>query len=142
MSVTGVKELVATLNVEGRKNVPELVNRFRRRIALQLFSDVTFLSPVKTGRFRGSWTLAAGKPDVSVAPEGGSAGAAAGVPLLGGASLPASMPLETVIWLNNQLVYAEALEEGHSRQAPDGVLDPALAWVADDLGKLGLGGMA
>ena len=80
-------------------------------------------SPVYTGSYRASWRIGFGSPDGSV-----TTGGSPEVPL----SRPpfywpkAYIMGETVFVSNNQ-PYANAIERGHSKQAPTGVLALAVA---------------
>lgn len=81
-------------------------------LAMSIWRSVTIKSPVDTGRFRASWNVAYGDPNLSVQPEGDYAGAippAIGVPKTG-----------DTVYVTNNLDYGPALEDGHSPQAPPG----------------------
>lgn len=102
-----------------------------RKTALDLFTRIVMLTPVDTGRARASWRVGIGAPDTSVAPEG-QGGDAVG---------PAAARLNTVrvrdvTYITNSLPYIEALENGHSRQAPNGMIRMALAETQRDLQNL------
>lgn len=94
----------------------------RRRIALEIWVGVVKMSPVDTGRFRASWNLTEGHVDTSVKPEGKH-------------SYPRPSALRgnpdnfAVTWITNNLPYAVPLEEGHSKQAPFGMVRVTLASV-------------
>ena len=98
----------------------------RRRIALQVWTGVVKMSPVDTGRFRASWQLTEGHTDTSVKPEGTH-----------GYPPPPSMWGDpgsfSVTWITNNLPYAVPLEEGHSGQAPYGMVRVTLASVEAQL---------
>lgn len=95
-----------------------------RKIALGIFANVVTSSPVDTGRFRGNWqvglsskaegTLAVEQKDPSlvVAREGSKLNEA---------------ELGTTIFISNNLPYANALEYGHSQQAPNGMVRTTFA---------------
>lgn len=97
----------------------------RRRIALQVWTGVVKMSPVKTGRFRASWQLTEGHVDTSVKPEGKY-----GFPL---PALSGNSDNFAVSWITNNLPYAVSLEEGHSGQAPHGMVRVTLASVETQL---------
>lgn len=80
-------------------------------------------SPVDTGRFKGNWQVTANKPPLyainnydrdgqKTIAEGKRAAYAM---LRGGGAVRS-------IWFSNMLIYANALEYGHSKQAPAGVM--------------------
>ena len=95
------------------------LNKAARAVALDLFSRVIVRSPVDTGRFRGNWQI-----DVSIVPEGWAEqfdrGGQATIDK-GRAGL-AAYKLGQTISIRNNLPYAVALENGHSGQAPTGVV--------------------
>jgi hypothetical protein len=103
-------------------------------VAVEGLYKVQGRSPVKTGQFRDNWLHSVGGPDVTVQEGPGSALAAKSSRAL------AAYPDTTFpsIWLQNNLPYAEPLEDGYSSQAPGGVLGvtvPELAalWNATTL---------
>lgn len=84
-----------------------------RVIAFDAYNGVTGMSPVDTGRFRASWNFSEGQPDVTVS-EGGSFSF----------TFPPNVPSKPfpVYYITNALPYAEKLENGHSGQAPFGMV--------------------
>lgn len=116
---------------EKTKAAPSKIVRF---VAFFAFERVLLRSPVDTGRFRASWRLSADKPDLTVATvadgsEPTSTQAIAGI-----------APGTHHIFITNNLPYAIALENGHSRQAPSGVAGLAFLESKAQLQKL-LGGL-
>lgn len=77
-----------------------------KKVALEAFTSLVLLTPVDTGRARNAWTIAFDVPDTSEE---------------GGKNLP-NRKTYRVIWINNQVPYITALEEGTSQQAPQGML--------------------
>ena len=104
--------------------LPEKISKIQLKLAFDIFAALVRLSPVDTGRYRGSWTMAEGAPDSTVQPEGPGPFPEPTMPALAVATTWAAL---NVIWLANHLPYAERLEEGHSGQAPSGVAAPVLA---------------
>lgn len=97
----------------------ERVALIAMKIALEALNRVVLKSPVKTGRFRANWTVAVGRQDLSITDEVDPTGQktiAKGTPIILGQKGPA------IIWLSNNLPYAQALENGHSQQAPMGMV--------------------
>lgn len=91
-------------------------------ISLEAFKRIVEKSPVDTGRFRGNWNASIGSADASttetVDKSGGATNArAAGV--ISGYSGYDSLP---AIYITNGLPYAVRLEDGHSKQAPGGMV--------------------
>lgn len=97
----------------------ENADKVVRQVTLEVASRVIVRSPVDTGRFRGNWRLGVGGPatgttEVTDKDGGATNGAIA-------AALPAKAA-GTVLYLQNNLPYAWALEHGHSKQAPSGMV--------------------
>ena len=127
--IVNLREFESGLDRWAQRELPVMIRRAQLKIAFDLFAAIVRLSPVDTGRYRGSWTLAAGSPDVSVQAEGASSYPVPSPPsaLLTDATTLAAL---NVLWIANHLPYAEALETGHSQQAPSGVAGPVLAAFA------------
>lgn len=99
--------------------VAEVVTLVAQKISLEALNRVVLKSPVKTGRFRANWTVAVGHQDLTTTEEVDPTGQktiAKGTPIILGQKGPA------IIWLSNNLPYANALENGHSQQAPMGMV--------------------
>lgn len=101
-----------------------------RKVVFDLHKTVTDISPVDTGRFRASWGVSQFEiPNDPGEPPGEE------VPLSNQESrvnVDDSDPY-SVWYIYNNLPYAQPLEEGHSDQAPAGVLDLALATVEAEI---------
>jgi len=98
-------------------------------IALQAIKKVDMRSPVDKGRFRANWTLSIGGMDAGTSEAIDPSGAATvGKNMAALAAYPdAKFP---VIYLQNNLPYAEPLENGHSMQAPAGMVAITLPELA------------
>ncbi|NQD57471.1 HK97 gp10 family phage protein [Pseudomonas alloputida] len=98
-----------------------------RIIAMALLGEIVLRSPVDTGRFRGNTVVSIGSQILSnsdTVDKTGSATIAAGQAVLTG------LKPYTVIYIQNNLPYADKLENGHSKQAPNGVFGLAFTGVA------------
>ena len=112
-----------------------------RRCAAQLYSDIVTRWPVDTGYSRRNWQVSADPPptDVIGTPPRKVHGKTIGVeeplyPPSGANTQIPTMPPETMkIWLVNNVVYAEALENGHSKQAPYGCVRIVIAQLNRDM---------
>ena len=118
-----------------KDQVPDFISR----LAMRTFQEVIDRSPILTGRYRGSHTLAVGAPDESVEPEGQDHYPK---PDMGEAAARADgYGIEETIWLNNSLPYAEPIEFGHSSKAPQGTyrlaVDKVTAWAEPQVIELG-----
>ncbi len=92
-------------------------NKITRLATLELFRGVILATPVDKGRARGGWTTSVSAPAASperLDPSGGSAVSEVVEKTPEGAG--------QVTYLSNDLPYIMALEEGSSKQAPEGMV--------------------
>ena len=101
-----------------------------RKIALELDYVVVLGTPVDTGRARGNWYPSIGAPSDTVDWE--SKGQAASIGRV--TATVTSAKLGSVVWLTNNLPYILPLENGHSKQAPSGMVDLNLDRIAAKYG--------
>ena len=105
-----------------------------RKVALQLYSGITKKTPVDTGRARANWNMNIGSIDYSVDdPEqyGESTGKHKGNSAAPASPRAKQLKLdkgdgEKVIYITNNLPYIGELENGHSTQAPRGMVSLTL----------------
>lgn len=83
-----------------------------RKVALDLYGRITKKTPVDTGRARANWNLSIGSPDLTVDDDATK---------IKSASLSKGDG-EKDIYIANNLPYISALEHGHSKQAPRGMV--------------------
>ncbi|WP_054882165.1 hypothetical protein [Pseudomonas sp. NBRC 111128] len=98
--------------------VEEALTQRVRVIALAMLNEIVLRSPVDTGRFRGNNIVSIGAPvyvDPGYQDKNGSETVRRGLSALSG------LEPFTQVFLQNSLPYAEAIENGHSKQAPSGV---------------------
>lgn len=94
------------------------------KVALELLNDLVLGTPVDTGRARGNWQLSIGSPRTSALDRTDKNGQGT----IGKAEAELeSMRELRVIYITNNLPYIEPLMNGHSRQAPSGWVDAAVA---------------
>lgn len=86
----------------------------QRKITFDLFTKITLRTPVDTGRARAGWDVTVGEPTAYVPPEG----TYGDKPFPEGVQINGEQPSYVV----NNLEYIEALEHGHSKQAPAGMV--------------------
>lgn len=90
-----------------------------QKIALELFSRVILRSPVDAGRFRGNWQVAIGEiPDGTLDLDDKTGQAT----ISKAQAVALNVTAGQVIYLVNNLPYGPRLEEGHSQQAPHGMV--------------------
>lgn len=91
-----------------------------QKVALDMLAGVITRSPVDTGFFRANWRVGINHVDLS-----GPTDNPAGTPFTTSGAGEASIlqaRFGDVIFITNNTVYALALENGHSGQAPQGVM--------------------
>ena len=89
----------------------------RRAVVLSLFGSVIRDTPVDTGRLRGNWQTTVGHPATG---ELGIRSEAEALSEM--ATAEAATPPDGSVFLDNNLPYCEAIEYGHSKQAPAGMM--------------------
>ena len=95
------------------------MNRAARKVSLDAFSEVIRMSPVDTGRFRGNWQTAIGSMPSGTVEATDPSGNTVIAKVQG---VVAGMNPGDVIYMVNNLPYAQRLESGWSRQAPAGMV--------------------
>lgn len=90
-----------------------------RKIVLTMFSEVIQMSPVDTGRFRGNWQTAVGTAPTGIVELLDKDGAVVIAKVQGEVD---GLKVGDTIFMVNNLPYAIPLEEGHSQQAPAGMV--------------------
>ena len=89
-----------------------------RYIAIQILTAIDIAAPVDTGRFRYNNLVSLQHPDFGISDNVDPNGTIAVQRGIGVISKAANYG---VIYIQNNLPYAEVLENGHSQQAPTGV---------------------
>lgn len=121
MLVTSTKEFAQVINRD--------TNRKAIRLAFKVFNGVKRLSPVRTGAFKAAWVLTInsinGLP-VSPGPDGFFDENNINFNQTGFKFNGAEYP---TILISNPKKYGPALERGHSKQAPHGMLAVTLASI-------------
>lgn len=112
----GPDEFVLEMHRITDVKVPELIRQAEKKIAFEALRRIILKSPVDTGLFRANWQVGIEIPNRDIA-ESVTNNAQARA----GAVLESLKPFD-VIWICNNLAYAEKLEHGHSKQAPQGMV--------------------
>lgn len=128
MGVENLREFELSIREWTDEQVPEMARKFQNAVVLEAAKGLIFASPVDTGRFRGNWQVGDGNPvgTIEVDPDGNETLRLA---------VEAIEQLEpySLVYVANGVPYAIKLEEGHSDQAPDGVVEVTLnhleAWL-------------
>jgi hypothetical protein len=133
---------VPTNNVDNAKKFGEALARFakaetpqrarllHRRLTLEALTRIVRRTAVDTGRARGNWQTSVGAPRTESVIA--TSKAIAPVVAEGAAALRDLEPFG-VTFISNNLVYIERLENGHSKQAPEGMVSVTLAELAAGL---------
>lgn len=115
-----------------RNRVPAQATVIVRKVAQQALQGVVRASPVDTGRFRGNWQMQIGTPAAGAIDRLDPSGAAA---LAAGEPVIAQATIDAPLWLTNNVPYAGRLEDGHSDQAPEGVLGITVERLRSQFGR-------
>lgn len=98
--------------------VEEALTQRVRVIALAMLNEIVLRSPVDTGRFRGNNIVSVGAPvytsSANVDPTGSET-------IQQGVRVMTGLEPYTQVFIQNNLIYAVPLEDGHSKQAPAGI---------------------
>jgi len=99
--------------------------------SLRITDGVVRMSPVDTGRFRNAWVTSVSSPDNSQPEQiGGGAGAPpSGEQMAQALGAMTALPAFGVSFVQNNLPYAQRLEDGWSSQAPAGMVRATLERV-------------
>lgn len=95
-------------------------------VAISTFNQVIIESPRDTGRFANNWNASINTPDYSVSADVGTARTANNI---------GTANLNDVLYLTNNLPYAERLANGWSGQRPSGWIDTILIRARNELAK-------
>lgn len=102
-----------------------------RKFGIDALSRIVMRSPVDTGRFRANWNVSFGAFDTSTTESKDKSG---GETIGRGTVTVNGMQRPLVVWISNSLPYAEALESGHSKQAPLGMVAVTFAELSSIVG--------
>lgn len=90
-------------------------HKLQRGMAITVLNNLQLLSPVDTGRYRANHIVSFGSPDMRYTENTG------GMSLAFGAITEMIATELPVVYIQNNLPYAEPLENGWSNQAPGGI---------------------
>lgn len=99
-----------------------------RKVALDLFRGIVMDTPVDTGRARANWQVSIGRPALGqIKHDSGSGQLAAEAAIGAGTPSIQAAKGDVAIYLTNNVPYIVPLEEGHSGQAPEGMVRKNIA---------------
>lgn len=106
------------------------LGQVRRKVSFDLFAGIVERTPVDTGRARGAWAMSDGAPAPvdPIGPDKQVGGAAAATQAYANITATFADPYGSTFIVNG-LPYAQALEFGHSKQAPAGMVRASIAEV-------------
>jgi hypothetical protein len=90
-----------------------------RKVSTDILSSVIFRTPVDTGRARANWQVGVGRYSPNTIQQEDKQGAST---LGKGKSTIDATEAGDKIYLINNLPYIQALEDGHSKQSPQGMV--------------------
>lgn len=96
-----------------RKDVPSRSQLLLKRLAFEAFKRIIFRTPVDTGRLRGNWQASVGQPKTNQLQRKDKPGNAT---LAAGLAALSDVPPGVVVWITNNLPYAERIEDGHGAE--------------------------
>lgn len=103
-----------------------------QKIVLDLDTRIVLGTPVDEGVARGNWYPSVSQPSNNVSL--GTTDKSGNKSISAAASVAGSLKLGDVAWFTNNLPYILPLENGHSGQAPEGMVDINLNAVAAQYG--------
>ena len=128
---TNAAEFSAALRQEMQRLTEREIVLLHKKVTLQVLDGVVRMSPVDTGRFRNAWVTSVSSPDNSQPEQiGGGAGAPpSGEQMAQALGAMTALPAFGVSFVQNNLPYAQRLEDGWSSQAPAGMVRATLERV-------------
>jgi hypothetical protein len=118
-----------------KRKLKENPDKLIRALALEVAKRVILRTPVDTGRARGNWNLSVGEPDFDTSKHNAPKGQA---PIRRAMARLQGVEYGDEVWLANGLPYINALEHGHSKQAPTGMVKVTMAGVRALAEQIGL----
>jgi len=103
------------------------VGLLTKHVALKTFTGVVQRTPVDTGVARASWEIGVGVDPGPTMPD---------YDILSKAAKIKTAPAYTAIFISNYVPYIVALEDGHSQQAPSGMVEVTVNEVKSELRDL------
>lgn len=107
-----------------------------KKIVFDLFRKIVMKTPVDTGRARASWAVAKHSPGDFVHPEFKSTIGKGTATTMAMGNLPNIDDPYATYFIFNNVPYIVRLENGHSKQAPVGMVQVALAEMEAELFRL------
>ena len=134
---SNIKEFEDQLKKFGEVYVPSMHTKLVRKLALDVLQRVVLRTPVDTGIARANWMVAVNKVPVgTIEIENLSKEKATNFAMNNGIPVIENCKEYSSISIANNLPYIGVLEfEGHSKQAPDGMVRITLAEIESTFNK-------
>lgn len=100
-------------------DIEEDILHLTQRVAMYAHEGVVTKTPVDTGAARASWVVSVGAPSDAVPPPGSPPSVVS----------VAAMKRPDLVYIQSNIDYIEALENGHSSQAPRGMVAVTIAEI-------------
>jgi len=101
--------------------------RVIKRIGFEIGNELKRTTPIDTSWARANWLTSIGRPVTAPAGSRESVGIASGAQSAGEARLLVYNVNQGDVWISNNVPYIQKLNEGHSKQAPAGFIEVAIA---------------
>lgn len=108
----------------------DVFDKVIRKVLMDLLQRIISTTPVDTGRARASWVLSAGYDDFQLPPGDYNSKFEKMIP-----ETMSWLPASSRYVIYNNLEYIVALENGHSKQRPNGFVAQALAALGSHIAK-------
>jgi hypothetical protein len=101
------------------KSTQERIHKLRKGIAIKLFNAIILDTPVLTGRLRANWQVSLDAPILSERDAEDKSGR---LPMSEVESVVDKSKGDQLLYLTNNLPYAEQIEYGYSKKSPEGMV--------------------
>lgn len=130
LQVTNQKEFQREL--DKFKKVPvELATDVMKKVSFDLFAELQNHTPEDTRRAKGGWNVTVDGPPSDWKPPKGMGSYQLQTMNQGG-----KIKFDSTVNLSNNVEYIIPLDEGHSKQRPDGIVKPAIARITLQLQRV------
>jgi hypothetical protein len=102
-------------------------SRVIKRVGFEIGNELKRTTPIDTSWARANWLTSIGRPVAAPVGSPESVGTARGAQSAGEARLLVYNVNQGDVWITNNVPYIKKLNEGHSKQAPAGFVEQAIA---------------
>lgn len=124
------EQFAKSLDDLGKKIESDIFDKVIRKVLFDLLQEIIRKTPVDTGRARASWVLSVDFDDFQLPPGDYNSSFEKVIP-----ETMSWLPKSSQYVIYNNLEYIVALENGHSKQAPQGFVAQALAAIGEHVSK-------